>query len=177
MTVDPTDRWRGASDLIEVLDVRPAGECRFEGTARADPRRPVVEGSQILAQAIVAAGRHTSGRRPVSAQMIFARPADANSSLVFDFEELSAGKTFTALTVLASQGDRRCAAGTLLMDVTAPDLIRHEGEPPDVPGPDDSEPYDMGLQGREVKVVGGAYTDDPDAPVGPPVLDAWVRFE
>jgi len=25
-------------------------------------------------------------------------------------------------------------------------------------------------------VVGAAYTDDHDAPVGPPVIDAWVRF-
>ncbi len=34
----------------------------------------------------------------------------------------------------------------------------------------------MGVTGREVRIVDGAYTGDPDAPVGPPVLDAWVRF-
>ena len=34
----------------------------------------------------------------------------------------------------------------------------------------------MSVTGRDVRVVDGAYTGDPDAPVGPPVLDAWVRF-
>jgi acyl-CoA thioesterase len=30
--------------------------------------------------------------------------------------------------------------------------------------------------GRDIRVVDSAYTDDPDAPVGPPEIDAWVRF-
>src|SRR5262249_16327184 len=47
---------------------------------------------------------------------------------------------------------------------------------PDVPGPYDSTPYDMGVTGRDLRIVDAAYTDDPDAQVGPPVLDAWVRF-
>ncbi len=34
----------------------------------------------------------------------------------------------------------------------------------------------MSVTGRDVRVVDGAYTDDPDAAVGPPVIDAWVRF-
>ena len=34
----------------------------------------------------------------------------------------------------------------------------------------------MGVTGRDVRIVEGAYTNDPEAPVGPPVLDAWVRF-
>ena len=34
----------------------------------------------------------------------------------------------------------------------------------------------MGVTGRDLRVVDGAYTADPDAPVGPPELDAWVRF-
>jgi acyl-CoA thioesterase len=34
----------------------------------------------------------------------------------------------------------------------------------------------MGVTGRDLRIVDDAYTGDPDAPVGPPVLDAWVRF-
>ena len=34
----------------------------------------------------------------------------------------------------------------------------------------------MGVTGRDLRVVDGAYTSDPDAPVGPPELDAWIRF-
>ena len=34
----------------------------------------------------------------------------------------------------------------------------------------------MGVTGRDLRIVDAAYTGDPLAPVGPPVLDAWVRF-
>jgi acyl-CoA thioesterase len=159
-----------------VLDVRPAGERAYVSVARSDGRRPVVEGSQMLGQAIVAAGRHAPGRRAVSAHMVFVRAADARRPLRFDLDEQTAGRTFTTLSVHVSQDGRRCATGTFLLDATAPDVVRHVVDPPDVPGPYDSEPYDMGVTGRDIRVVDGAYTDDPDAPVGPPTLDTWVRF-
>jgi acyl-CoA thioesterase len=109
--------------------------------------------------------------------MVFVRVATTEDPLHFDLDELSAGRTFSSYAVDVSQSGRRCAHGTLLLDVTAPDLIRHAEPPPDAPGPDDSEPFDMAVTGRDVRIVDGAYTDDPNAPVGPPVLDAWVRFE
>ena len=154
----------------------PTGEGRYVSVARSDWRRSVVEGSQMLAQAIVAAGRHAPGRRTVSAHMVFLRPADAGRPLDLGVDELSAGRTFTTLAVHVAQGGRRCASGTLLLDATAPDVIRHAVSPPDVPGPYECEPYDMAVTGRDIRIVDGAYTDDPDAPVGPPTLDAWVRF-
>jgi hypothetical protein len=82
----------------------------------------------------------------------------------------------TTLSVRVGQDGRPRAAGTLLLDVKAPDVIGHAAAPPDVPGPYQSVPYDMGVIGRDLRVVDGAYTDDPAAPVGPPVIDAWVRF-
>lgn len=168
--------WGDASDLVDMLDVRPAGNGSYVSVVRGDWQRPVVEGSQILGQALVAAGRHAPGRRAVSAHMVFMRGADARQPLRFDVDELSSGRTFTTLAVHVSQAGQRRAAGTLLLDATAPDVIRHAVTPPDVAGPDASEPYDMAMTGRDVHVVDGAYTNDPDAPVGPPVLDAWVRF-
>jgi len=168
--------WGDASQLIDILDVRPDGAHRFRSIARASHVRAVVEGSQILGQAIVAAGRHAPGRRAVSAHMVFVRAADPARPLSLHVEELSAGRTFTALGIDVSQGERRCATGTFLLDVTSADLIRHAVAPPDVPGPYECEPYDMAVTGRDVRVADGAYTDDPEAPVGPPVLNAWVRF-
>lgn len=176
VTVKRFPTWGDASDLVDILDVRPDGDCSYVGVARGDHRRPVVEGSQMLAQAIVAAGRHAPGRRTVSAHMVFMRPADASQPLRFDVEELSAGRTFTTVAVHVSQAGRRCASGTFLLDVLAPDVIRHVVDPPAVPGPYESAPYDMGVTGRDLRVVDGAYTDDPEAPVGSPVIDAWVRF-
>jgi acyl-CoA thioesterase len=162
--------------LIDLLDVRPDGDLRFVSTARSDGRRPVVEGSQMLAQAIVASGRHAIDRRPVSAGMLFLRAADAGRPLVFELEELSAGRTFTGLTARVLQDGRCCGAGTILLDTTSADVINHSVAPPDVPGPYECPPYDMGVTGRDLRIVDDAYTGDADAPVGPPVLDCWVRF-
>jgi acyl-CoA thioesterase II len=179
-----TERWGGpstwgdAADLIDILDVRPDGDGSYVSVTRGDnSQRPVVEGSQMLGQAIVAAGRHAPGRRTVSAHMVFLRMAHADEPLRFDLGELSDGRTFSTLAVHVRQGGRRVAFGTLLLDVMSTDVIRHAVDPPVTAGPDESEPYDMGVIGRELRVVDGAYTDDPDAPVGPPVIDAWVRFQ
>jgi acyl-CoA thioesterase-2 len=109
--------------------------------------------------------------------MVFTRAADAREPLTVELGEVADGRTVTALTVRVTQGrGRPCAAGTILLDVTAPDIVRHAVAPPDVAGPYGSEPLDMSVTGRDVRIVDGAYTGDPDAPIGPPTLDAWVRF-
>ncbi|MGH9091522.1 MAG: acyl-CoA thioesterase domain-containing protein [Acidimicrobiales bacterium] len=176
VTVKRFPTWGDATDLLAVLDVRPAGGGRYVGATRPSPGRPVVEGSQMLGQAIVAASRHAPSRRVVSAHMLFLRVADTTRPLELVLEELSAGRTFTALAVDVRQDGRRCARGELLLSEVAPDVVRHAAPAPAVPGPYGSEPFDMSVTGRDLRVVGGAYSDDPDAPVGPPVIDAWVRF-
>jgi acyl-CoA thioesterase len=108
--------------------------------------------------------------------MVFLRGADARQPLHFELAELSGGRIFTGLTVQVRQAGRVCAAGTVLLDVTSPEILRHSAAPPDVPGPYDCPPFDMGVTGRDLRVVDGAYTNDADAPAGPPVLDCWVRF-
>jgi acyl-CoA thioesterase-2 len=176
VTVKAFPTWGDARDLIRVMDVQPDGDRRYVGVAHTDGRRPVVEGSQMLGQAIVAAGRHAPERRAVAGGMLFLRGADAGKPLQFELEELSAGRTFTGLGVRVLQEGRCCAAGTLLLDTTAPAVVRHAANAPDVPGPYECPPNDMGVTGRDLRVVDGAYTNDPNAPVGPPVLDCWVRF-
>lgn len=168
--------WGDAADLIDLMNVQADGDASFLSRFRSDWRRPVVEGSQILGQTIVAASRHTPDRRVVSASMIFSRAADARASFAIGIDEVSGGRTFAAVRTEATQGGRVCALGTVLLDVTADDVIRHTEAGPDVPGPYESTPCDMSVTGRDVRVVDNAYTGDPDAPVGPPELDAWVRF-
>jgi acyl-CoA thioesterase-2 len=178
VTAEPLPPWGDASDLIDILDVQPAGEGSYTSVLRGDwAYRPVVEGSQMLGQAIVACGRHSPGRRVVSAHMVFPRGAHPDEPLRFDVDEISAGRTFTTLVVKAQQRGRVCAVGTFLLDETADDVIRHAEPAPDVIGPEHSEPVDMAVTGRDVRVVDDTYTGDPDAPVGPPVIDAWVRFD
>ena len=178
VTIKRFPTWGDATHLVDVMDVRPTDDSNlsFVTVARSDERRPVVEASQMLGQAIVAAGRYAVDRRVVSASMIFVRAADAREPLRVELAELSSGRTFSGLTVQVFQGPRVCAAGTLLLDVPSADVIRHAVDAPDVAGPYACEPYDMGVTGRDIRVMDGSYTNDPGVPAGPPTIDAWVRF-
>jgi acyl-CoA thioesterase II len=168
--------WGDVSDLVAVLDVQLQDDGSYVGPVRASEERPVVEASQILGQAIVAGARHAPGRRAVNVSMIFTRVVDARAPYAIELEEVAGGRTFSGLVARATQGGRVGAVGTLLLDVTAPDVMRHAVSAAAVAGPDDSAPYDMGVTGRDIRVVDDAYNNDPDAPVGPPILDAWVRY-
>jgi acyl-CoA thioesterase II len=169
--------WGDASDLIDLLDVRQDGDdLAYVSVARNDLRRSVVEGSQMLAQAMVAAGRHAPDRSVVSASMIFMRPADAAHPLRFELHEPSSGRNLSTLTVQVLQDGRHCATGVMLLSTAAAGIISHAAPAPMVAGPYESSPFDMGVTGRDLRVVDAAYTNDPDAPVGPPVVDAWVRY-
>lgn len=178
VTLKRFPNWGDAADLIALLDVQPAGDGTYVSGARADWRRPVAEGSQLLGQTVVAAMRHADGRRVVSAHMAFLRVADSGRPVRIELDQRSAGRTFTAVAAQVLQDDWCCAAGTLLLDATAPDVIRHAEAPPPAAaaGPYAAAPVDMGVTGRDLRVVDDAYTGAPDAPVGPPELDAWVRF-
>ncbi|MCK9897774.1 DUF427 domain-containing protein [Frankia sp. AgB32] len=176
VTVKRFPTWGDAADLIDIMNVRPVGDDHYVSVALADVRRPVVEASQMLGQAIVAAGRRAPGRRVVSAHMVFHRAADAREPLEFTLTEVSSGRSFTTLTARVAQNGRGRAIGTLLLDATAADVVRHGGAPPACPGPYDSEPYDMSVLGRDIRMVDGGYSEAPDAPIGPPEIDAWVRF-
>ena len=126
VTVKRFPTWGDTAHLVDVMDVQPTDEgLSFITVARSDDRRPVVEGSQMLGQAIVAAGRHAEDRRVVAANMIFLRSADARLPLRLELAELSSGRTFSGLAVQVFQRDRLCAAGTLLLDVPSDDVIRH----------------------------------------------------
>jgi acyl-CoA thioesterase len=168
--------WGDSTDLIGLLDVRQVDSGLYRSETRNDWRRPVLEGSQLLGQAVVAASRHAPGRRVVLASMIFTRPVSSSGTYDFELDPVAEGRTFTGLQVKVTQGGRVCAAGTLLLDVTAPALVSHADPQPPASGPDEAAPYDMSVTGRDLRIVDDAYTGDPDAALGPPVLDTWVRF-
>jgi acyl-CoA thioesterase II len=172
--------WGDAADLIKMLDVQPDGDKGYLSQTRdnaADPHRDVVEGSLMLAQAIVAAGRRAPGRRVVSATMMFMRAANTATPLRVDFDELSNGRNFTTLAPHVRQAGKLCASGVMLLDAKAPDVLRHSvAFPQDTSGPYASEFYDMSMTGRDLRFVDAAYSNDSQAPVGPPLIDAWVRF-
>jgi acyl-CoA thioesterase II len=164
------------SELLEVFDVEPAGAGVFHARNLDGAGRDVVDGSQLLAQSIVAASKSVPGKSVKSAHMIFSRAASVHTPLQLEADALHAGRSFASVTLTARQDGKRCARGLLLLDRDTPDLIRHQAEMPKVPGPEAAAPYEMGITGRELRIVGGVYTGDPDAPVGPPELFAWLRY-
>jgi acyl-CoA thioesterase-2 len=160
--------------MLEVFDVEPDGAHRYSATSDGG-NRTVVDGSQLLAQAVVAASKELPGHRVRSAHAVFTRAVDDEQPLEFDVDVVHRGRTMAGARVTAVQGDRRCATVDTLLDTPVEDVIRHSAPPPRVGSPDDAVPYDMPMVGRELRLVAMSDPNDPDE-VGPPVLDAWVRY-
>jgi len=178
--IEETAAWE-LDELFEVFDVAEAGRDRFvasPGPERLQPEersRAMVEGHQLLGQALVAASRSAANRFVKSAHMIFARAASAAAPVELAVERIHEGRSFSSLCVRALQGERLCAQGLFLLDTDEPDCIRHAAEMPAVAGPEEAEPLAYPVRGRELRMSGGADYADPDA-AGPPLLDVWVRF-
>lgn len=167
--------WGDAGDLLRLIDVQPNGPNRFVGPPYGDVSRNVVEGGQMLAQAIVAASKTIPEQRVTSAYMIFSKAASFDAPLDLNVEVLRPGRTFSTVEVRVDQHDQLRSAGLLLLDAGARNVIRGASEMPSVPGPYDAQPLDMRVRGRDLRIVDGAYSPDPDL-VGPPEIYAWVRF-
>lgn len=167
--------WGDLSDLQTLLDVQPTEEGRFAGPGYHERSRNVVEGGQLLGQAIVAASRTLPDQRVTWASATFIRAADFDDEVEIEVEPLRRGRTFSTLEARSSQRGRLVSPSLILMDAGAPDTIRDTEPMPDVPPPERCEPYDMRMTGRDVRVVEGAYDPDPDR-VGPPVIHAWMRM-
>jgi uncharacterized protein (DUF427 family)/acyl-CoA thioesterase len=166
--------WGDASDLLRLLDVERVAESRFVGAAYPTARN-VVEGSQMLAQGIVAASKTLPGQRVTSGFMTFPKSASFDDPLDFHVDVLRAGRTFSTVALRTEQNGILRAPGLLLLDSGAPDLFRKRADMPNVPGPAEAEPHDMRVTGRDLRIVNGDYSADPDR-VGPPEIHAWVRF-
>ncbi len=157
-------------------DARPgAGMRRFVGGSDGGERM-VVDGSQLLAQSVVAASKVMTGHTVHSAHAVFTRAVDDVRPVWFSVDVTHRGRTFGGAVVTVGQDDRRCASVSVLLDVTHPDVIRHEAPMPEVGIPADAVEITMPLAGRDLRLVG---VDDPNDPedVGPAVLDAWVRYD
>jgi acyl-CoA thioesterase len=164
--------------MITIFDVEPLdpGLTRFSGDSDGGGRR-VVDGSQILAQALVAAAKALPGRTVRSAHALFVSAADPADQLEFTVTPLRAGRSFASAVVTAAQNGRTCATSTVLLDYPQNDVIRHDrwaGPPP--AGPDAAYATDMPMRGRQLRIEGVREYGSPDE-VGPPAMDAWLRYD
>lgn len=162
------------AEMLDIFDVRPAGESSYVGGSDAGTR-DVIDGSQLLAQAIVAAAKSFPDRAVRSAHAVFPRTA-ADVPISFDVTPVHAGRTFVTADVRALQGERICAVVTVLLDRPQPDVVRRTSSPPRSSTPETAIPVEMPMDGRELRLVDVKDPNDPDD-VGPPVLDAWLRYD
>ncbi|WP_156688049.1 DUF427 domain-containing protein [Mycobacterium sp. Marseille-P9652] len=168
--------WGDAAELCRIIDVEQVTENLFIGPAHGPTERNVVEGGQLLGEAIVAASKALPGQRVTSASMIFLKAASFDAPVDLSVDVLRRGRSFSSAEIRISQGGVLRSAGLVLADSGAGDVMRDTEPMPDVPGPDSAVSFQgFGMTGREIRVVDGAYDPDPDR-VGPPIVNAWVRF-
>ena len=168
--------WGDADELVRLIDVVADGPGRFIGPAHGETPRNVVEGGQLLAEAIVAAAKTVPDQRVISATMIFSKAASFDAPVDVEVEELHGGRSFSTVGVRINQAGSLRSHGVVLMDAGAPEVIRHTDTAPVLPGPDEAVPYvDFGVTGRDLRVIDAAYSPDPNR-VGPAEINVWVRF-
>ncbi|GAC1636264.1 MAG: hypothetical protein NVS4B6_04280 [Mycobacterium sp.] len=168
--------WGDANELVRLIDVEPVESGRFVGPAHGPTRRDVVEGGQLLAEAIVATSKTVPDQRVTSASMIFMKAASFGAPVDLAVEMLRTGRTFSTAEVRATQGGTLRGAAILLCDSGASDVIGHVLAMPDVAQPDEAAPFaGFAMPGREIRIVNAAYDPDPER-VGPPEINAWARF-
>ncbi len=91
------------SELIEILDLEQIEENVFRGQHQVEDRRRLY-GGQIMAQALVAAGRTVDATRPPhSLHGYFMRPGDPSIPVLFSVERIRDGRSFSTRRIVAIQ--------------------------------------------------------------------------
>jgi acyl-CoA thioesterase II len=178
MTTEPEQTQWTVAGLLELFDVQPDGPDHFigqTGIAGTDERQ-VVEGTQVLAQAIVAAAKRFPDKSARSAQAVFSRAVMVGAPVELVLDVVHEGRSTATVIVSAQQNDRRCMTMTIFADVPSDDVIRHHLPRPDVAPPADANLSPMPMTGRELRLVDVVDVNSPDE-VGPPELYAWLNYD
>ena len=91
--------------LVRLLDLEPIEVNIFRGT-QPDEERQRVFGGQVLAQALVAAGRTVDAGQVHSLHAYFLRPGDPTVPILYDVDRIRDGRSFTTRRVVAIQHGR-----------------------------------------------------------------------
>ncbi len=167
--------WGDAADLVRLIDVQRIDEGRFVAPPYGRPSRQVVDGGQLLGEAIVAACKTVPDQRVTSAFMTFSKAVSYDLPQDLTVSVLRRGRTFSTVEVQVHQQGTFRSGALLLLGADAPDTIRDAAPMPEVPRPEDASFLDMGVAGRELRIVEAAYDPSPDR-IGSPEILAWCRF-
>ena len=179
MTTDSAQAQWTVQALLDLFDVQPDGENRFiaqTGPAGEDERQ-VVEGTQVLAQMIVAAAKRFPEKSVRSVYAVFARAVMVGAGPVeLEIDVVGEGRSTATAVMSAKQNGKRCITATLLADVPTADVIRHHLPRPQVAAPADANVSEMPMAGRQLRLVDVVDVNSPDE-VGPPELYAWLHYD
>ena len=178
MTTDSAQTQWTVGGLLDLFDVQPDGPDRFTAPTgiAADDERQVVEGTQVLAQAIVAVAKRFPGKSVRSATAVFSRAVMVGAPVELVVDVVHEGRTTATAVVSAEQGGRRCITMTVFTDVPSGDVIRHHLPRPEVTAPADANVFEMPMTGRQLRLVDVVDVNSPDE-VGPPELYAWLHYD
>jgi len=163
--------------LLELFDVSGEGDrFRAQTGLVGDDERQVVEGTQVLAQAIVAVAQRFPNKSIRSAHAVFARVVVTGDPVDLVIDVIHEGRSTASAVVSAEQNGKRCVAVTVLADVPSVDVIRHHLPRPDVGKPLAANESPMHMGGAQLRLVDVVDINSPDE-VGPPELHAWLQYE
>lgn len=173
----PSAHW-SVSGLLDLFEVTSDGPDRFTGRTglAGDDERQVVEGTQLLAQAIVGAAKRFGDKSIRSVHAVFARAVTVGPAAEYVIDVVNEGRSTATAVISVLQNGRRCATMTVLADVPSADVISHHLPRPDVASPAQSNHCEMPMDGRDVRLVDVVDVNSPDE-VGPPELYAWLRYD
>jgi acyl-CoA thioesterase len=179
MTAESEQAQWTVQTLLDLFDAEPNGQDAFvaqTGPAGEDERQ-VVEGTQVLAQSIVAAAKRFPDKSVRSVYSVFGRAVMVGAGPVeLEIDVVGEGRSTATAIVTAKQNGKRCITTTVLADVPTEDVIRHHVPRPQVAPPAEANESPMPMAGRELRVVDVVDVNSPDE-VGPPELYAWLRYD
>jgi acyl-CoA thioesterase II len=178
VTTESEQTHWSVTGLLDLFDVRAKAPDHFSGDTgiAGEDERQVVEGTQVLAQAIVAVAKRFADKWVRSVHAVFSRAVMVGQPVEFDIDVVHEGRSTATAVIGVQQNGRRCITVTAFADVPSADVIRHQLPRPDVVAPADANFSPMPMVGRELRLVDVVDINSPDE-VGPPELYAWLHYD
>ena len=161
------------AELIDILDIEQVETNLFRGH-HPKGRTGRLYGGQIMAQALISAGRTVEADRPPhSLHGYFLRPGDAKVPVVFSVDRLRDGRSFTTRRVSAIQHGKAIFSLDASFQVEEAGLS-HQSEMPGLKPPAEASITDAMRNDRFITYLHEYKAVMANQPL-PPVQNSWFR--
>ena len=119
MTTNSAQTQWTVEGLLELFDVQSDGPDHYTAATgiAGDDERQVVEGTQVLAQAIVAVAKRFPDKSVRSAHAVFSRAVLGTAPVELLIDVVHEGRSTATALVTAQQNGKRCITMTVFTDV------------------------------------------------------------